>query len=112
MEYREIILRQLKREIPEFEYNGMDKEDVFIVFSFFSAFIVNNLNNEGLLNRVVRLIDEICVIDNVNVKPLLDEIAITLYDCGYYDIIRRKLSGRAIGYFDEAIDKWKKGNGL
>ena len=110
MQYRENILRQLKREIPEFEYDGMDKEDVFIVFSFFSAFIINNLNNEGLLNRIVRLIDEICAIDNINVMPLLDEIAITLYDNGCYDIIRRKLSARAIEYFDETIGKWEKGN--
>ncbi len=30
MQYRENILRQLKREIPEFEYDGMDKANRII----------------------------------------------------------------------------------
>lgn len=107
---KEKILVLLEQEIPEFNYTGVGSGDVFIVFVFFIDFVIKNVKNETLLNRVVKVINEIFRTQSISEMTMLDDLAISLYDSKCYDVIRPKLGGEVRCYFDLNIEMWKKGN--
>ena len=107
---RHKIFILLEQEIPEFKYDGVGSDDIFIVFIFFIDFVIKNIENEVLLNRVVKVINEIYTTQSIDEMSLLDDFAISLYDSKYYDIIRTRLNEGVGEYFDLNVEAWKRGN--
>ena len=106
------ILELLERQVPEFEYGDLGSDDVSIVFVFFIGFVMENIKNQELLERIIKLLEEIYSNHIEEEMYLLDDFAISLYDCGCYSEVIPKLSKELREYFELNIERWKKGNNI
>jgi hypothetical protein len=104
------VLETIKDRIPEFELDLSYLDNPLVAFSFFSNFILEAYasKHEPIISKCTGLINDLSETDDNDIRGLLDEVAIGLFDSSQsiYNDFKKRLTNIARRKFDKTIEKW------
>lgn len=102
---------RLRELIPELQIEEEFKDLPIVAFSFLTVLLKECYarRDEAIIKKAVILLDELAEQENADLRGLIDEVAIGLYDAnlGIYENFKERLMPEAATKFEETITMWR-----